>query len=198
MKEIILFLAGVLVSRVLMAQTFAEWFRQNQTQLDYLGKQIAALAGYGSVLQKGYSVAGTGLEVIGDIDDADYDQHSGYFASLEMAKPDVADDWRIEGIAKYSGLLSSVAGDIEAYADLQPPGDEVARGLCLAVAAHIRQELLLDGDLLEKVIQEGWFEMDDDARLAVIGAMYDELKGLYVKSVYLLCEFELRATKVII
>ena len=49
------------------AQTLAEWTQQNKTQIKYLVEQIAALQAYALVAEKGYSIAKTGLNAIGNI-----------------------------------------------------------------------------------------------------------------------------------
>ena len=82
----------------MQAQTFNEWFRQNKTQLKYLGQQIAALEAYASAVEKGYAIIKTGTGIIGNIKRGDLSLHSSYFASLMSVKP---------GVLAYTGTLNA-------------------------------------------------------------------------------------------
>src|SRR5438105_1083923 len=71
------------------AQTFDEWFHQNETQKKYLLQQIAALQMYIGYAQKGYSIAKSGLQTIHSIKSRDFNLHNNYFKSLCAVSPTV-------------------------------------------------------------------------------------------------------------
>ncbi|GGB20109.1 hypothetical protein [Puia dinghuensis] len=186
MKEVLLVLCGLLIGRQLMAQTFSEWFRQNHTQLKYLAEQIAALRGYGSVLEKGYAVAQTGLGEIDTIDTTDLAMHTEHFASLDRVSPAVTEDGVVGTIASYSKLLMMAADDIAAASGSLPAtpanfpvmGREVAGDIKEAVEDYQKQaaDLCTDDRL----------QLNDAERLRRLDTISRELRSLYRKSIFLL------------
>ncbi len=79
MRKLGLFTMVLISVEVCDAQTFDEWFKQQETQKKYLIQQIAALQVYTGYVQKGYSVAKKGLATIGSIKEGDFNLHSNFF-----------------------------------------------------------------------------------------------------------------------
>ena len=67
MKKCFLCIVLLITTILCNAQGLSEWFNQKATQKKYLLQQIAALQVYIGYLQKGYSIAKTGLTTIGNI-----------------------------------------------------------------------------------------------------------------------------------
>lgn len=61
MKKLIAIITLTIFVTVCNAQTFAEWFKQKETQKKYLIQQIVAFQMYLGYVQKGYSIAQKGL-----------------------------------------------------------------------------------------------------------------------------------------
>src|SRR5580693_2661555 len=108
MHRIIMFvLLSVLYTFSAHAQTFDEWFRQNNTQLKYLVSQIAAYEVFQSTLTQGYTIADTGLTFIGNMTGDEFDLHTNYFHSLTVVSPAVAGYSRIADIISYESAIIS-------------------------------------------------------------------------------------------
>ncbi|MGF7231958.1 hypothetical protein [Arachidicoccus sp.] len=70
----------------LSAQTFAEFFKQKQTQKKYLLQQVAALEAYTQLAKKGYAIVGSGLRLIGAIKSGKCSLDKEYFDGLNSAE----------------------------------------------------------------------------------------------------------------
>jgi len=180
MKEVLLVLLGIFIGRQLMAQTFSEWFRQNHTQLKYLGAQIAALRGYDGVLRAGYAAAKDGLGDILDIGEDDLDLHSQHFAALEMASPAVSEDAVVGAIRQYLLLLPAVADELETA--FPGTGPSLAQGLRETAAKAERW--------LENLLTPGRLSMEDAERLRELNETYRQLRLLFGDALLLLGQLE--------
>lgn len=111
MKFIYLLFICIFVSRpTLHSQTFAEWFKQEKTQIQYLQTQITALGVYAKILENGYEIAKNGLYTIGRIGGEDFDLHSNYLTSLKAVNPRLKSYWKIaETIALEEEILKNTS-----------------------------------------------------------------------------------------
>jgi hypothetical protein len=66
-------------------------------QKKYMIQQIAALQVYIGYLQKGYSIAKKGLNVIGDLKKGEFNLHSTYFNSLKSVNPKIRNSEKVAG-----------------------------------------------------------------------------------------------------
>src|SRR5690348_12290797 len=98
MKKIFLMVLICVSAFRVQAQTFDEWFRQKKTQIQYLTDQIAALQVYRQSLEKGHTIAGTGLKFIHGIKKSDFDLHHFYFSSLKKVNPQLKSYTKIADI----------------------------------------------------------------------------------------------------
>jgi hypothetical protein len=169
MKEMIMLLCGILIGRHLMAQTFSEWFRQNHTQLKYLGEQIAALRGYDGVLRQGYAIAGERLLDIDTITDADLEEHRAHFASLEEVNPAVQETEMVEWIRGGCMLVRNMAGDL---------GSIIPTGMTEAAEAGEKE--------LADVLADHRLQMDDAERLERLLALSQRVRELIEDALALL------------
>ena len=190
MKEMIMLFCGILIGRHLFAQTFSEWFRQNHTELKYLGEQIAALRGYDGVLRSGYGVAREGLGEIADIRDTDLSLNTEHFAELDEPSTVVREDDAIEEILEYCWALPIIAETI---------GD-ICRGMPAAPMHWPEMGTIAAGNISGMVkAYEGWLEdietdavlrMDDASRWRRLNGMRGELENVYRSSLLLLAELQ--------
>jgi hypothetical protein len=150
------------------AQTFDEWFKQNSTQIKYLGLQIAALAELGIEVKHGYSVAKAGLTTIGNYTGMEYGLHGDYFGSLKAVSPAVKNDSDLpairadqqEIIAAFNGLpsLSALTISEQAYV--------------ASVRSGVLADCGRDMDELTLVVTPGKLELTDDERLKRLHRVY--------------------------
>jgi hypothetical protein len=102
MKKILLVLIATGASfNFCEAQTWNEWFRQKKTQKQYLIQQIAALKVYLKYLKEGYDIAQKGLNLVGDIKDGNFNDHSTYFESLRLVNSSIRSSPKISLIIAY-------------------------------------------------------------------------------------------------
>lgn len=175
MKELLLMGAGVLISWAVNAQSFGEWFGQNGTQLAYLQEQIAALQVYAKTLQSGYHIVSRGLQTIDQIKNADFAEHSAYFSSLNYAAPAVSSDEQVAAIRLYNARLPAITTAIAQKGQQQPAWSALTSG----IAANIIAAASLDGQLLDKVLTDSDWSMEDASRLELIRALYAKAKERY-------------------
>src|SRR5436190_21373731 len=98
MKKCLLSILLVATTIICHAQGLSEWFNQNATQKKYLLQQIAALQVYTQYLQKGYSIAKTGLTTIGNFKNGHFSLDKDFFASLENINPKIKKYSRVSDI----------------------------------------------------------------------------------------------------
>lgn len=172
-----LFGIAVLLCNVefISAQTFAEWFRQTETQKKYLLQQIAALQVYSGYLAKGYAVAKQGLNTIQRIKHGDFNLHSNYFTLLVTVNP------RIKGYTKVADIISlqiNIAKQIaKTFKDCKK--SHQLTSVELNYLQKIFDALLSDCskclDALFNIISDGQLSMKDDERIVAIDKIYIDM-----------------------
>jgi hypothetical protein len=113
--------------------------------------QIVALRLSLGLLEKGYSLVGTGIDTLQRLQSGEYSLHNNYYSSLYQVNPVVAGSPEVKEIlslqASLSGRVHNATGralEAEADADIQ---------------------------VLQQVLEPGRFSMTDDQRLAYIHAL---------------------------
>ena len=179
-KAILSVVLAVTAGQQISAQTFDEWFEQNKTQLKYLTTQILALEGYSSLLETGNGIAGSGLDSIAGIEQADEEQHADYFASLDAVSSAVASDPRVTGIRQYNAATLVVA---KMMAEL---GTTVGGTL----AANFKTAAGKDLAALAAWLMDGEVQLADAERLRVIGELYAEAQVRFAFAVEVFGQLE--------
>lgn len=105
MRSLIVAVVMVLITNMVKAQTFDEWFKQKETQIKYLIEQIAALEAYGEVVNRGYDIAHNGLTNVFGSKEADYKQHNSYFLSLWKVKPEIRNYSKVFSVYQMKGYV---------------------------------------------------------------------------------------------
>ncbi|MGM9475260.1 hypothetical protein ACS5PU_02475 [Pedobacter sp. GSP4] len=153
------------------AQTWNEIFKQKKTQIRYLGQQIAALQVYISYAKKGYELAGSGLQVVRDIKNGEFNLHNAFISGLKQVSPVTRNDVRVAGIIALQVAIlksfNSVKGNGLLSADQLIYVGEVADGV-ISDCYHDLEELL-------PVITSGKLEMKDDERLTRLNSIYGRM-----------------------
>lgn len=159
------------------AQTFNEWFKQKETQINYLVSQIAALKAYGEVINKGYEIAKKGLTNVFNSKDGDYRQHSNYFNSLWKVKPGIRD------YSKISCILKMHAGIEKMYEDITSLVTEFLRTKERDYISAVFSKLTDNGESL--IMELSWvrnndqLELKDNERIQRIDKIYIEMQDGY-------------------
>lgn len=164
-KLLIPMLLLVSASGTLQAQTFNEWFFQNNTELKYLAKQIAALEAYEKAVAKGYAIIKTGTHIIGNIKRGDLSLHADYFNSLKAVNPAVRDlintvqaEWLKDQIKKIRDETTSKASSSAVCTSNEVKAIHDTFEDIVTASAGIRSSL-------QAVLSNGQVEMTDAERI---------------------------------
>ena len=188
MKELLIMAGCLFFCRVLQAQTFSEWFRQNNTQLQYLQEQIAALQAYQATQQKGYTVTGDGLTVIDSTLFFDFDQHATHFAYLHAASRNVLSDPRIremDTLLVHTSLIAQAIGTLSSAVS----GSQRLVELTQEIANEIEDSVKFLVYRINNVLGADEAELNDADREHVIAALRREVGAAYVRAAMALKKF---------
>jgi hypothetical protein len=136
-------------------------------------KQIAALQGYISTVEKGYKIAQEGLTTIGDIKNGEFNLHQAFFNSLKTVDPSVKNAEKVlEIIALQTSISKNFASALSRYQGSQmfSQGEiQYIEKVSSTVLSTSQKNLsaLLD------VLTDGRLEMDDGERLSRINEIYN-------------------------
>ncbi|MFV8324940.1 hypothetical protein [Flavobacterium sp. ZS1P14] len=150
-----------------------------EKQRKVLLQQIAALKVYIDYAQKGYSVAKTGLNAIGDLKRGEFNLHADYLSSLKKVSPQ---------IKKYSRVAEIIALQAKIMASYKHSYGHVTQGDLfhgseVAYIKRVFDRLLEDcTDTLDELIavtMDGELEMKDDERMQRIDGLYLNMMDNY-------------------
>lgn len=161
------------------APTFREFFKQKETQKEYLVKQIALLQVYLGFLRKGYDVASGGLAAIGEMKHGKFALDNGYLGSLAEASPAVKNPAKVDDVllhyASIVSLFSGLSGDPRIRDNLDPREIRYVR----AVHRNLLRECDASLDDLRTILIAGETEMSDDDRLRRLDSVCLDMAGMY-------------------
>jgi hypothetical protein len=179
MKKMILICYPAFLSLNTHAQTFAEWWKQKETQKRYMTEQIAALSAYGAVLREGYETVSQGLGLVHTLQDGDYSQHQGYFNSFASVNPQIKNhpeaEQALEIYVKTRLLTQQIPGKLFPSQYFTGPEEQVIRHVLLAIQKDCEQILNELGELL----QEGRLQLSDTERLKQLSGMNHRMQEVY-------------------
>lgn len=160
------------------AQTVDEWLFQQKTRIRYLIQQAAALLSYRLTAEKGWQIAESGIDTIGDIDNKEYNLHKQYIKSLGTVNPVIKNS---PLVGKIEGLQDTIVEDLAESMSIWEASrmfesdphftEEVDQYLCICMEANrtILADLLTDGKLT----------MSDGERIRAIQAVYADTQKQY-------------------
>lgn len=179
MKKCLLVLIFFTVSILSQAQTFAEWFNQKSTQKKYLIEQIAMLQVYIGYLQKGYTIAKTGLTAIGDLKNGHFSLDKDFFSSLGNINPNVKQYKEVAEIILINNKVVQLSERTKKYTSDN-------NFLSSSEIYYLNKvfEKLVDGcgnlrDQLVVIVTSGKVHMSDDERIKQIDLIYEEMRERY-------------------
>jgi hypothetical protein len=158
---------------VVQAQNLNEWVRQKKTQIRYLVEQVAALQVYIELGQQGYAIYRDGLEVIGDIEDGEFNLHKDYFASLSAVNPHVSGSHEVEEIMLWNKQVQIFRQRI----DRLDVGSATASGRQLF--ATLAQKSTDHAAQVQLLIADGNYQLKDEERFEQIAGVHRQMRQLY-------------------
>ena len=176
MKRLQILLIVMLIADIVSAQTSDEFLHQKETQIKYLVQQIAALQAYALVAEKGYSIAKTGLNAIGNIKKGDFTLHCDYFSSLEKVNPNVKAYTKIADIIAMQ--ISTVKACQQQKVNMSKSGQFNSNEISFAgkVFGNLLVGCIEIIDELITVTLNGLLQMKDDERIKNIDSLYTAMQ----------------------
>jgi predicted lactoylglutathione lyase len=179
MKKLITVIILIIFVKVCNAQTFAEWFKQKTTQKKYLIQQIAAFQMYLGYVQKGYSIAQTGLSTISNIKKGDFNLHRDFFSSLKSINPRIRNYAKVADIIAFQINIMKIYKDTYRQVQTSLLFDAGEADYILKVFTNLLSNCTEIIDDLINVTTDGELEMKDDERLRRIEALYRSMQDNY-------------------
>lgn len=182
MKILFVMMVLLFVYQVVKAQTWSEWFHQNQTQLKYLEEQIAALQLFNNTQQAGYSVSETGLTEIDSTEEDDFDEHHEFFQRWGIPSAVLLHDHRIleiSSLCERCGLIANAIGSLDILSVSEPPDWSE---FCLRTAEAIEKNANELSEQLYAILVPRQTQMSDAEREQAIDDLRERARKLYKKA----------------
>lgn len=185
MKKLLLVVTLMTAVQVCFAQVpipaipfpkFKEWFKQKKTQIEYYGNQIAALWVYIDYLEKGYTIAKDGTNLINDIKHGDFNIHNGYFNSLKAVNPSIRNYAKVAEIISDQSSVNTGMKKLVGICDDSEHLSADDKNYVHSVYDNMKEQSANDLNELYLVVTAGQAEMKDDERLQKIQGIYVETK----------------------
>lgn len=164
---------------VIRAQGIKEWFSQKKTQTEYLTQQIAALQVYIGYLQKGYKIAKTGLNTIGDIKDGHFKLDQVFFDGLKTINPNVKHYTRVADIITLNIQIIKLSGKAMKATQASERFNHNELGYTEKVFTNVTNDCNELIDELTQILNPGELQLSDDERIKRIDGVYAEMKDRY-------------------
>lgn len=178
MKKLITLILIVMQTSVGHSQGLGNIFNQKAADLKSMGKQIALFQLYMGWIEKGYSIARSGLNLIGEIKQGDFNIHNMFFSSLSNVSPNIRRCARVAAIIE---LVQSVTKELDKIELIKYLNNEEKKYLSV-VKQNLIAECGKSLDLLVLVTNGSNLEMTDDKRLNKINQIYFDLLNKSVLS----------------
>lgn len=153
-------------------------------QKKYMLQQIAALQVYIGYLQKGYSIAKKGLNIIGDLKKGEFNLHDNYFNSLKIVNPKIRNSQKVSGCITLQIQILNAFNS--AYKQLKQSGQFNDNELTYVnkVFNRLIDDCTVTIEELIEVTTSNKFEMNDGERIKRIDDLYNDLqaKNIFVQS----------------
>jgi hypothetical protein len=139
---------------------------------------------YIGYLQKGYSIAKKGLNVIGDLKKGEFNLHSTYFNSLKSVNPKIRNSEKVAGCITLQVQLLQVFNSTYQQLKQSKQFSENELSYMHSVFTRLIEDCTVTIDELIEVTTSNKLEMKDDERLRRIDNLYNDLqtKNTFVQS----------------
>jgi hypothetical protein len=174
MKKLIAFMGLIGLFQRAKAQTFAEWFEQNKTELKYLRAQLVALEEDDALVEEGFAVDETGLTRISTDKMTDLGLHEQHLQRLTHVNTQLLNDPRVDGIITLTTETGKVLDLAQEIVDSSPAIRDGFDGVVENISGRYT------GDLLElfDILEDEELQLDDSTRLHRLRGLYEETKNL--------------------
>ncbi|HEY0899009.1 MAG TPA: hypothetical protein VGD90_06725 [Sphingobacteriaceae bacterium] len=167
MKSLLLFIF-LSVPALGFAQNWDEFFKQKETQKEYLLQQLVALKIYAGYLKEGYETIQGGLTNIRKFTNGELDLHSFFFSSLANVHPVIKNN------PKALEVILSVTRIQKDFNGLNGLSLTAAhREYVMQVKAKITEESEKDLEELVLLMTSDVLKMDDEERLVRLDKIYE-------------------------
>jgi hypothetical protein len=171
MKKLFILNLLIMISIGASAQGLSNIFNQKAADLKSMGKQIVLLQLYIRWIEKGYNIARSGLTLIGEIKQGEFNLHSVFFGSLSSVSPAIRRYSKVAAIIDYELSVIRELSKIPAIKNLTT--SEMA--YLLTVKENLLQECLRILDKLTDVIADNTYQMSDDERIKQVDLIYYDM-----------------------
>ena len=153
------------------AQGLSNIFNQKAADLKSMGKQIALFQLYIGWIEKGYNIARSGLTLIGETKQGEFNLHRVFFRSLSSVNPAIRRYSKVAVIIDYELSAIRELNKIPAIKNLTT--SEMV--YLLDVKENLVQECAKILDNLMDVLSDNTYQMSDDERVKQIDRIYYDM-----------------------
>lgn len=140
-------------------------------------QQIAALQVYIGYLQKGYSIAKKGLNVISDLKKGELNLHNDYFNSLKAVNPKIRNSEKVAGCITLQIQILNVFNNAYRQLKQSKQFNENELSYMNNVFTRLIDDCTVTISELIEITTSNKFEMKDDERLKRIDNLHNDLQG---------------------
>lgn len=159
------------------AQTFDEWFHQNSTQKKYLLEQIAKLQVYLGYVKKGYDIVNKGLTIIGEIKNGDLNMHRMFFDDLKIVKSSISNYSKTRETLSAISFIKDKAEKTKEFLSSSRSFTQSENKFINQQLNNMLIQLLEDATLLNEVLANNAFQMNDNERLERIEEIFESVSS---------------------
>lgn len=148
-----------------------EWFRQKQTEQQYLLGNIVELQVYLGLLKNGYRLTKNGLRVIDEAKQGEFRLHELFYRSLKTVNPLVLKDSSITECLDHHAFITRACRELQRRTDTSEvlrPGE---RALAAQVISRLKTDMAAGLDELYAVLRDDHLQLTDDERLKHLHAL---------------------------
>ena len=150
------------------AQGLGNIFNQKAADLKSMGKQIALLQLYIGWIEKGYSIARSGLTTIGEIKKGDFNLNNVFLSSLSTVNPAIRKCSKVAAILELAQSIKKQFDGIQAIEHLSVGEYEYLAKVKAGMLGECAQSLEVLADLMTAKT----YQMGDDERMKKIDEIY--------------------------
>jgi hypothetical protein len=151
-------------------------FNQKAADLKSMGKQIALLQLYIGWIEKGYSIARSGLTLIGDIKQGELNLHTVFFGSLSSVNPDIK---KYSKVAAIIVTIQAITKELNKISSVQNISTGEKQYL-ITVKGNLLEDCAKMLDNLISVATDDTYKMTDDERIKRIDGIYSDVNSKWV------------------
>jgi hypothetical protein len=176
MKQFILLNIIIINSLTGNTQGLGNIFNQKAADLKSMGKQIALLQLYIGWIEKGYSIARSGLTLIGDIKQGELNLHTVFFGSLSSVNPEIK---KCSKVAAIIVTIQAITKELNKISSVQNISTGEMQYL-ITVKGNLLEDCAKMLDDLISVITDDSYQMTDDERIKRIDGIYSDVNSKWV------------------